>query len=376
MKIGILTYSKANNFGAMMQALALKHTLEERYKADVYFVNYYSVLQENNDGLKLKICNMAQLVKQFIRMPFRKQIRTRIQKFTDFRSRYFVFSSKKMNEYTSQEELVEEFDKFDIIIVGSDQVWNVENDGFTPVYYLPFKLKARKITYAASIGVSQVEKLKEYSVYMDDFFLLSTREEKAKKILEECTHKTVDVVLDPTLFVDSDFYDTLLKGYKCEYLAVKEKYMLAVFYGRKNLSKFRKSAEKLAQKFSLPLKIINVNFGAAAYASNLINDAGPLDFLSLIKNAECVCTNSFHYMAFALIYDRPFYVFEDNALDVRKVGILKTLKLQDRIVYGDDISSITKLDCDFKENKLILDHLKLQSFAFLDQIDRLGSIQI
>ena len=201
-------------------------------------------------------------------------------------------------------------------------------------------------------------------------------EEKAKKILEECTHKTVDVVLDPTLFVDSDFYDTLLKGYKCEYLAVKEKYMLAVFYGRKNLSKFRKSAEKLAQKFSLPLKIINVNFGAAAYASNLINDAGPLDFLSLIKNAECVCTNSFHNMAFALIYDRPFYVFEDNALDVRKVGILKTLKLQDRIVYGDDISSITKLDCDFKENKLILDHLKLQSFAFLDQIDRLGSIQI
>lgn len=312
MKIGILTYSKANNFGAMMQALALKHTLEERYKADVYFVNYYSVLQENNDGLKLKICNMAQLVKQFIRMPFRKQIRTRIQKFTDFRSRNFVFSSKKMNEYTSQEELVEEFDKFDIIIVGSDQVWNVENDGFTPVYYLPFKLKARKITYAASIGVSQVEKLKEYSVYMDDFFLLSTREEKAKKILEECTHKTVDVVLDPTLFVDSDFYDTLLKGYKCEYLAVKEKYMLAVFYGRKNLSKFRKSAEKLAQKFSLPLKIINVNFGAAAYASNLINDAGPLDFLSLIKNAECVCTNSFHNMAFALIYDRPFYVFEDN----------------------------------------------------------------
>ncbi|WP_418311949.1 polysaccharide pyruvyl transferase family protein [Phascolarctobacterium faecium] len=376
MKIGILTYSKANNFGAMMQALALKHTLEERYKADVYFVNYYSVLQENNDGLKLKICNMAQLVKQFIRMPFRKQIRTRIQKFTDFRSRNFVFSSKKMNEYTSQEELVEEFDKFDIIIVGSDQVWNVENDGFTPVYYLPFKLKARKITYAASIGVSQVEKLKEYSVYMDDFFLLSTREEKAKKILEECTHKTVDVVLDPTLFVDSDFYDTLLKGYKCEYLAVKEKYMLAVFYGRKNLSKFRKSAEKLAQKFSLPLKIINVNFGAAAYASNLINDAGPLDFLSLIKNAECVCTNSFHNMAFALIYDRPFYVFEDNALDVRKVGILKTLKLQDRIVYGDDISSITKLDCDFKENKLILDHLKLQSFACLDQIDRLGSIQI
>lgn len=205
---------------------------------------------------------------------------------------------------------------------------------------------------------------------------MSTREEKAKKILEECTHKTVDVVLDPTLFVDSDFYDTLLKGYKCEYLAVKEKYMLAVFYGRKNLSKFRKSAEKLAQKFSLPLKIINVNFGAAAYASNLINDAGPLDFLSLIKNAECVCTNSFHNMAFALIYDRPFYVFEDNALDVRKVGILKTLKLQDRIVYGDDISSITKLDCDFKENKLILDHLKLQSFAFLDQIDRLGSIQI
>lgn len=376
MKIGILTYSKANNFGAMMQALTLKHMLEERYKADVYFVNYYSVLQENNDGLKLKNCNMAQLVKQFIRMPFRKQIRTRIQKFTDFRNRHFVFSSKKMNEYTSQEELVEEFDKFDIIIVGSDQVWNVENDGFTPVYYLPFKLKARKITYAASIGVSQVEKLKEYSVYMDDFCLLSTREEKAKKILEECTHKTVDVVLDPTLFVDSDFYDTLLKGYKCEYLAVKEKYMLAVFYGRKNLSKFRKSAEKLAQKFSLPLKIINVNFGAAAYASNLINDAGPLDFLSLIKNAECVCTNSFHNMAFALIYDRPFYVFEDNTLDVRKVGILKTLKLQDRIVYGDDISSITKLDCDFKENKLILDHLKLQSFAFLDQIDRLGSIQI
>ena len=130
---------------------------------------------------------------------------------------------------------------------------------------MPFKLKARKITYAASIGVSQVENLKEYSACMDDFCLLSTREEKAKKILEECTHKTVDVVLDPTLFVDSDFYDTLLKGYKCEYLAVKEKYMLAVFYGRKNLSKFRKSAEKLAQKFSLPLKIINVNFGAAAY---------------------------------------------------------------------------------------------------------------
>lgn len=99
MKIGILTYSKANNFGAMMQALALKHTLEERYKADVYFVNYYSVLQENNDGLKLKICNMAQLVKQFIRMPFRKQIRTRIQKFTDFRSRNFVFSSKKRRVY-------------------------------------------------------------------------------------------------------------------------------------------------------------------------------------------------------------------------------------------------------------------------------------
>ncbi|WP_177560835.1 polysaccharide pyruvyl transferase family protein [uncultured Phascolarctobacterium sp.] len=372
MKIGILTYSKANNFGAMMQAMALKHTLEERYKADVSFVNYYSVLQENNDGLKLKNCNVTQFAKQIIRMPFRKHIRTRIQKFSDFRDWYFVFTSKKMNEYTSQEELVEEFDKFDVVIVGSDQVWNVANDGFTTVYYLPFKLKALKITYAASIGVSQVENLKEYSACMDDFCLLSTREENAKKILEECTHKTVDVVLDPTLLVDSAFYDTLLKDYKCEYFAAKEMYMLAVFYGRKNLSKFRKSAEKLAQKFSLPLKIINVNFGVAAYAPNLINDAGPLDFLSLIKNAECVCTNSFHNMAFALIYNRPFYVFEDNALDVRKVGILKILKLQDRIIYGDDISSIKKLDCDFEESKLILDKLKLQSFVFLDKVERFG----
>ena len=95
MKIGILTYSKANNFGAMMQALALKHTLEERYKADVYFVNYYSVLQENNDGLKLKICNMAQLVKQFIRMPFRKQIRTEFKNLQILEAGILFFQVKK-----------------------------------------------------------------------------------------------------------------------------------------------------------------------------------------------------------------------------------------------------------------------------------------
>lgn len=60
-------------------------------------------------------------------------------------------------------------------------------------------------------------------------FFIEYKRRKSKKILEECTHKTVDVVLDPTLFVDSDFYDTLLKGYKCEYLAVKEKLYVGCF---------------------------------------------------------------------------------------------------------------------------------------------------
>ena len=193
---------------------------------------------------------------------------------------------------------------FDVFVCGSDQIWSPLN--YNPRFFLDYVNDTnRMLSYAPSIGVSSIEdvKLKEEIMRLTRRFkYLSVREKTGAKILRSFGEHPV-VTVDPTLLLNENSW----KKYTSD-LCSGERYLLLYLlrYNKKNID----IAYKLARCLDLNLKIIPVVNGVYNMEATLINGVGTDDFLSLIKNAAFVCTDSFHGSIFSLIFKKQFITFD------------------------------------------------------------------
>jgi len=144
----------------------------------------------------------------------------RRQKFLDFYRKYVNYTEKK---YNYNQELKVTNEKYDKFIVGSDQVWNYNNNGKDFAYFLDFvEENNKKISYSSSFGVKSIpNSLKdEYAKYLSQIKYLSTREEYGCRIIKELTGEKADLVLDPVFLLDKNKWLSLIKKEK-----KKEKYI-------------------------------------------------------------------------------------------------------------------------------------------------------
>lgn len=239
---------------------------------------------------------------------------------------------------------------FDIIISGSDQVWNP--NAVTKVFLQDFNVKSscKKISYAASISRNSLSK-REKKIMIPAirmFNAVSIREKTAKRILDEENIDNVVVVLDPTFLLNSDQWDQYVAPPMCKkpYVLI---YSFSVFpYEKELLDKYTKDGIDVLY---IPYAKQKYNYFDTKSRMKPVWNVGPSEFLSLIQNANMVYTDSFHGTVFSIIFKRNFVVYERDdekqktSKNSRLYDLLETFELGNRLVKSySDIKELSSID--------------------------------
>lgn len=340
MIIKTITCHNVYNYGASLQAYALQHYLESLGN-EVEIIDFQPWFHQDRynpfymtKGRKLyDICKACPPLK-YVLVPFKEHRRLRDMITTWGRKKAFdKFTDKYLHltrRYETSDELRNDPPKADVYVAGSDQIWNTEsNNGKESGYYLDFGT-AKKISYAASFAISRInDKWKPFvKQQLSHFDHISVREKTGLKILEELGFKDGRQVMDPVFLLDRAEWSSIAKESK-DYGLKDNGYILV--YDFLYDERIESLTKKIAKQKGLPIVSVN-DFQPLPYADKNINDAGPLEFLSLIEHADTVVCSSFHATAFSLIFQKPFYVFplKNQNNSSRMEDLLNTIKHHER----------------------------------------------
>lgn len=346
-KVGILTFHNAHNYGAVLQAYALKTKLN-RMGYDAEILNY----RNRYIAKRYRRVFHIDLWKRDI-LPSRwgkvcKQMRDIFFGLKEWQSQWSAFEQficEKLLDGKEKELSLSDVEKenCDVYILGSDQIWARElTHGFDAAYFGQFSPDRKKISYAASVPNGNIpDAEREYfKRYLESLAHLSVREETLAEELHELTGREAETVVDPTLLLEKEDYEELLS----EKTPVKENYVFAYFVVESGT--LSRCAAKAARTLGCRLIELHYNKTPDICGENMVFDAGPREFLTYIKNAKAVVTNSFHGTVFSILFQKKFYsVYEENGrisnlltflgLEERHITSEKELKLSEEINYGE-----------------------------------------
>lgn len=358
MRIGITTYHKSHNYGALLQAIALRIKLIQMGH-EVYFIDYwplyhkqlydfFSVKEMFNYGIKDAIKYGGKIILSYKKR--KKRIASFMQFIGEFIQPYCV-------DYSAN-------DKFDIIIYGSDQIWRKQpelSNNFDPVYFADNILKANKhIAYAASMGNMNLNP-KDYEFLKEKvakFSNISVREEKLKVIMNEVGINS-PLVLDPTLLLTNDIWEQIFPIKN----VMNERYVL--YYKLYKNSFNERIIADFAQKIGCKLFVLE-GIPKPTMKKNTISSANPIEFISLIKYADFIFTSSYHGLVFSLIFHKQFLASFSKNSD-RAKSLLDLLDLKDYLIQHN--SDIPKhiVEIDYASVDLNLCSLRSLSEKFLKE---------
>lgn len=321
-----MTFHRAMNYGARLQAFALSEVLSERhdvsiidYKCDYIDADYYK-----NKNLKKSIKSFIKLI---IYRKHELDVRKKNERFKAFNNDYIhltgEFTANTIDVLNSE---------FDVFMSGSDQVWNTRITQEDWNYFLTFAENTKKFSYAASFGGSflEADKREQIRDALSTFKSILIRENTGVDILTELGlyNEKVKVVADPVFLLSKEKWiqSVNLKQYSGDYILV---YIVAK---QTNLINY---VNQLARKEGLPIYWINLYGELKKCPDGFIEiaDAGPKEFLEWILNAKYVVTTSFHALAFALIFNKPFYYelnTSSNNNNSRLQNLADIFKINDR----------------------------------------------
>ncbi len=354
-KIGILTFSRVRNYGAVLQSWALKNIiLKLGHSCEIinYSNNFLSVkykLMPNH-----KIFNFKELILDILRLPL-KLLET--YNFCKFNS--FLYSNKKI---FFKRDLYSLNDKYDLFIVGSDQVWNLDLTGNDTSYFLDFVTdNYKKNAYAASFGKDRLteEQKKIFRYFLEKFNKLSVREIQGQNIIKELIDKEIPVLLDPTMLLDKNDWENI-----------------AIFPKKNNfillyLMDFDRDIINFAEKFAKHKKI-EIIYLSSAFRKKInakyVNPI-PQEWVGYFMNAEYIVTNSFHGLCFAINFNKHFFVdllpLPAN-VNSRLENILDLFNLRDRLI--DNIGNDYDRLIDYEFVNKILEIEREKSINYLKEI--------
>lgn len=346
-KIGIITIHSDLNYGAFLQAFALTTFLNNN--------SYYTRIIDYR-----KIPNSPRIYK------FPKNIIYKIYNLPRlFRYRRFIAPLLSNKRYDSLEELQSFNEEFDILISGSDQIWNPVCGGLNRInsaYFLTFASKDRykKISYGSSIGsyVYDENEKKQVRKWLNEYSHISTRELSGAIQLESIINKPVKVVLDPTLLLNKDIWLQYASSVK-----IKSKYVLVYYIDE--LDEVVSYARIIADKLGLKVALITNMAKRHPKVDINIPHCGPAQFLWLFANATYIVTNSFHGTAFAVNFNKDFVSVIKRNSPQRAQTLLKNVGLYERLLTNIDELDKIPLNVDFKEANIKLDMLRNDSISYL-----------
>lgn len=337
MKIGFITTHQYRNFGTFLQCYALQYVLES-LGHEVEIIDYRRKEYQRGkiERLRIWLGNIRRYPVKNLRK-VQNCIRTikRNRLFQIFYFQYFHLSSES---YATFDELKSHPPVYDLYIAGSDQIWNPSLNGFIKAYFLTFVPEGKKTSYAPSIGITSLNEVqkRQFAILLSDYQHISCREKTGVQLLNECGIKNVVQVVDPTLLLPSSFWQSLAKKSS---LSSKDNYGLAYF-----LSCDEEKEHIVAPLYHM-LKRFDLTMDNTCNSQSILA-AGPCEFLSLIRNADFVCTDSFHGVVFSVIFQKEFYALPRHRLDSansqnsRIIDFLNDLGLEERWITQPLLSRI------------------------------------
>jgi len=367
MKVGILTFHNAVNYGAVLQAYATQEALLDlgveaeiidytnSERREMYNVRYLIRRSQKNGFLAV--------VKVLMGIPL---IILRKKKFYKFYCKNFNLTDR---EFRSPKQLETELPKYDYYVVGSDQVWNHEHNGNDMSYMLNFvSEKEKKVSYASSFGLDSIpEELKnDYSRFLSDIHSLSVREKSGADIVELLISRKPPIVLDPVFLLSREHWQHVAK---CTH-RINEPYILLYTTKATYYDDFLRATGYDIKGYHIAHLTTSPRLKDMLDSkTKLVFTASPEEFLGLVENAKLVLTSSFHGTALSIIFQKQFVSFLSNnkGKDARITDLLNRLGLKNRI-FHDDITQeqVDKQICyEMVQNKL--EDLREKSLSFLRQ---------
>lgn len=332
MKIGILTHHYINNYGAFLQGYALQEAVKNLYPEDEVFI--IDFINKKHD--------LKNTLGWFRYNPKKDSLKSYIQKiklpgvFSNFQNKYYNLTKRvrNANEINAL--------GLDVIIVGSDEVWNYEDIANNPVKF-GYGLKVNKLlSYAPSTGKSRVDvKLPDYiSEGLKNFTGLSVRDDNSEKLIKNVLGKDAVRVLDPTLLYEFPEYKSKLIDY------IKAQKYVLMYYCDKLPDEIKNKIINYAKEHNYKI------FGAGEYKkwfSETFVDVNPFEWIEIFRNAKIVFTGTFHGVIFSIKGKRNFYTYLTNKGRIKKVeSLLKQFQINGRIIsndnYNEIFDNITEID--------------------------------
>ena len=330
-KTGVLTFHDYDNYGAILQSYALQKKLLE-LGLDAELIDYscpyirypFRFINLRKKGL---LNYLYGVIGYICYMPRRRRCN---------RFRMYMNYSPSVK----RKELPAFSEKYDILIAGSDQLWDCSHTNFDTTYFLDFAPKAvRKISYAVSTGEHLLpeEYTEQYVALLKNFDSILMREVYGADFVEELTGKRPECACDPTLLLTREEW-TKAAGKK----RIKGNYILVYQLGIN--PKLVSFASDLSKRTGLPVHYIPFPLVGIS-RGHLHLFAGPDDWMALIRDADYVISDSFHGVVFSIIFHRKFYTIVEGQHKNRRVSeLLEQLGLENRILdlnggeeYPDDI---------------------------------------
>lgn len=340
MKAGILTFHNAHNYGAALQVLATQTWLTRKgYDCEV--INYrINKIDRSYDATSAK----------------------RKQRFEDFMKKQLKLSPL----YQSLSDLQKADHPYDVIIAGSDQIWNSGLlGGLNSAFFCNFgRPEARRIIYAASLGSDELSPsnrflLPRYLQYPD---FISVRENSMLDLIRPLTKKPVCTVLDPTFLLDLSDYQKLVipQNIRTPYI-----YLHYVHHTGENPA-LDLAAKQLSEATGLP---VLKNRAGQRFANELpsCQDNGPGEFLGALSEAAYVVTDSFHATVFSILFSKHFLTVAPVKRPERLIELLQLLQL-DAHLYTESFEPLqfTGLPSYQEELPALLEQLRADSIRFLE----------
>lgn len=336
-KVGIVSYNiyaNFTNYGSALQSWALHTAINriapERWQA--MLVDYCPDVLQGKDPLNpfknmwdkdAESQRMCELTMPAIRENYKKFDRFYHERFARTEQKY---TSKNFDTIMQNEGLTG-------FVCGSDTIFCIDEFGFDDGYYANYPcMRNRSVSYAASFGDSHFTEgsFRKLDLLLKNFKALGIREQQMLPYVKEHTDVPAQRVVDPTLLLTAEDYEEITAP-KQE----KEKYLL--LYSRRYSPVMEAYAERLAQEKGWKIVEISLRATNAERGHRMCYEAGVEEFLSLVKHAEYVVTNSFHGMIFSVQFRRQFVIFSREQCDNKIEELLALFGLNDRmLVTGED----------------------------------------
>lgn len=364
-KIGIMTICDYRNYGNRLQNYATQEVLKSLGFQVETIVNIPPNINEIV-SFKQKLTKIKDIPPNELYSKIKGRVSFKLNQYLEKEriNAFKKFTEMNINEteFTISLDNIPEnlSDKYDFFIVGSDQVWNPIFRNGSPIDFLTFAPKQKRIAYAPSFGISSIpeEFIENYRKWITDFNYLSVREQQGANIIKQLTGREAIVLVDPTLMLTKEKWLSIAKP------AIHKPntpYLLTYFLGDIS-SENRKLINETASKNKLEI----VNLADIKDKKRYTTDPG--EFIDYINSATALFTDSFHGAVFSILLQKPFVVFDRlgniPSMNSRIITLLSTFNLnsrkRDSIKSNDDI-----FDVDYSHVPQILEFERKKAYDYL-----------